>query len=185
MSMQHALHVLGETGEPRPTPPVGESLSESLPSLKPLCTAAGWPCLERAPGHWMVEMEGTPGFCQAEITLLNGDLHLRVILGEWQILPLPCEEAITHLLLRAGAIFRMARPAIETQGPRRRAMLLARLPVADLDTDLLHALSALSVGAARMLQEVGALQRPEIAANYLAMTSSRLEETRTRRDDDE
>ncbi|HLV79391.1 MAG TPA: hypothetical protein VKT32_03885 [Chthonomonadaceae bacterium] len=167
--MRQALRVVeqGEAGSD--TGDAGEAPPTNAPDVKALCLEAGWPIIERAPGRWAVELEGVPSFSQAEIVMQGETLHLAVFLAEWKTLPESCSEAIAHLLLTASGAFRMIRAALQPADGMQRALLLTRLPVTDVETDLLHALRALSVGAAATLQEVEALRNPAIAQEYQAM----------------
>ncbi len=174
--LQQALDFLCKTA---PLNPLPQSKPEAdYTALKAICSETGWPVLERSPGTLLVELEGTPSFSQAEITLHHHGLVVSVLLGEWdEQLPDICTQAITHLLLRACQLFRMVRSASEVKVNTHRALLLVSLEAADLETDLPMALSALSVSAARMKHELLALKQVDIASTYLAMTSGKLKET--------
>lgn len=170
--MQQILQTLS-----RPVEPVHEVLREDCPEVAPICAEAGIPCQQRGPGRWVVELERAPAFCQAEMTLEEGHIALTVVLAEWDGTEgANGRAALTHLLLRAGDVFRMVCGCVETDGPKRRALLLVRLPAAHLETDLPHALNALSVAADRLQREAAALQNPEIAGIYLAMQTGRMTE---------
>jgi len=139
--------------------------------LRRVCEDAGWKFTERSTGKFVVDLEAQGGFFQAVVEPRSVGAHVSAEVARWDALAESSRHALAVLLLRAGALVRMARPAIEeneTHVGARFEAVFSGLPRA---FELAHAFSALSVACSLCGREAGAVQDEIIAKEYLTIGS--------------
>jgi hypothetical protein len=139
--------------------------------LRRICDDVGWKFTERSAGKFVVDLEAQGGFFQALVEQRTVGAHVSAEVARWDALAESSRHALAVLLLRAGALVRMARPAIEeheTQIGARFEVSFNTLPGA---SELAHALSALSVACSLCGREARAVQDEIIAREYLTIGS--------------
>jgi len=139
--------------------------------LRRVCEDAGWKFTERSTGKFVVDLEAQGGFFQALVEQRSVGAQVSTEVARWESLAESSRHALAVLLLRAGALVRMARPAIEeneTQVGARFEVVFTDLPRA---FELAHALSALSVACSLCGREARAVQDENIAKEYLPIGS--------------
>jgi hypothetical protein len=166
---------------PRPS---GRDGPPEPPDVRELCREAGWEFTERASGTLSVGLDAGKGACRALIGHGPGrPVRLAVELAAGRALTPAARRAVGLLGLRAGAIVRMVRGAVEEDGsdaeaepsgPDRRSRNAAvRLEVvlgpAPTPARIDHALSALSVAWRMCGREALALCGQRAAKEYLSV----------------
>jgi len=142
-----------------PEPPV-----EKL-HLKDLCTAAGWPFIERGPDKLLIELE-TPGqFWQAVLVRAGCGVHLSCELGPVVSPAAESRDAIAQFLLSASGVLRLARAAVSVGAARLEVAFVAPPRAAEISS----ALESLSVGVQLCGEELKTLQDPAIARRFLEL----------------
>lgn len=137
--------------------------------LRRVCEEIGWRFTERSAGKLVVDLEAQGGFFQATVEQRSVGARVSAEVARWNALAESSRHALAVLLLRAGALVRMARPAIEedeSQIGARFEVVFKELPRA---FELAHALSALSVACALCGREARAVQDEIIAREYLTI----------------
>ena len=139
--------------------------------LRRVCEDTDWKFTERSTGKFVIDLEAQGGFFQAIVEQRSRGAHVSAGIARWDALAESSRHALAVLLLRAGALVRMARPAIEedeTQIDARFEVAFSELPRA---FELGHALSALSVACSLCGREARAVQDENIAKEYLTIGS--------------
>ena len=139
--------------------------------LRRVCEDAGWKFTERSTGKLVVDLEAQGGFFQAVVEPRSVGAHVSAEVARWDALAESSRHALAVLLLRAGALVRLARPAIEeneTEVGARFEVVFSELP---RSFELAHAFSALSVACSLCGREAGAVQDEIIAKEYLTIGS--------------
>ena len=139
--------------------------------LRRVCEDTGWKLTERSAGKFVVDLEVQSGFFQATVEQRSVGAHVSAEVARWNALAESSRHAVAVLLLRAGALVRMVRPAIEedeSQIGARFEVVFRKLPRA---FELAHALSALSVACSLCGREAKAVQDENIAKAYLTIGS--------------
>jgi len=139
--------------------------------LRRVCDDAAWKFTERSTGKFVVDLEAQGGFFQAVVEQRSAGAYVSAEVARWDALAESSRHALAVLLLRAGALVRMVRPAIEeheTQIGARFEVSFNTLPKA---VELAHALSALSVACSLSGREARAVQDEIIAREYLTIGS--------------
>jgi len=150
-----------------------------VPDVISLCAAGAWPCVEREAGLWMVQLEGTSSYCQAEVTAQGAELRLAVPLAPWPS-DAVTQDAVCRFLLTASGTFRIVAASLTEADQQTRTLLSTRVPFARAAT-LPVALAALSVAARHTLRETRALANPIVASQFLARCASHLGSAGSRR----
>lgn len=147
-------------------------LADVQPDLARLCEEAGWKATPRGDAACVVELECPGAFHQATVAAHGAGVRAFVSLPK-------CDEsvAIHLLLLTAGGAVRMARPTIESSEGRVNAAFEVSFPTVPAAAHLAHALAALSVACRLCAEELRALQDPDVAREFLALS-----ETQTRKE---
>ena len=152
--------------------PASDNQEAATPQhLRRVCEDAGWKFTERSTGKFVVDLEAQGGFFQATVEQRSVGAHVSAEVARWNALAESSRHALAVLLLRAGALVRMVRPAIEedeSQIGARFEVVFRELPRA---FELAHALSALSVACSLCGREAKAVQDENIAKEYLTIGS--------------
>lgn len=139
--------------------------------LRRVCEDIGWKFTERAAGKYVVDLEAQGQFFQATVEQRSVGARVSTEVTRSNALSESSRHALAMLLLRGGALVRMARPAIEeseSQIGARFEVVFSELPRA---FELAHALSALSVACSLCAREAKAVQDDIIAKEYLTIGS--------------
>ncbi len=156
----------GECNAPAP----GEA-DGSVETVAALCEEAGWPAEDRS-GRLSVKLAVSEAAGRATLDVAPGG-GVRAITplevgdpGGW---PPSCRTALGRLVLVAGRVVRMARPAWSSEDGKLCFMLSFDSPPAA--AELGHAFSALSVARRLCAREAVALRDEKVAAAYLGAGS--------------
>jgi hypothetical protein len=139
--------------------------------LRRVCEDVGWKFTERASGKYVVDLEAPGEFFQATVEQRSAGARVSAEVARLNAPAESSRHALAMLLLRAGALVRMARPAIEedeSQIGARFEVVFRELPRA---FELAHALSSLSVACTLCGREAKAVQDEIIAKEYLTIGS--------------
>jgi len=137
--------------------------------LLDLCREAGWGGRERSQGSVVVDLETGGEFYQATLTESpSAGLHAWVELARCGI-SRSSRAALGVLLLTAGGLVRMARPAVDENLEPASTRFEVRLPPTSGSSELDHGLSALSIACRLCGSEARALQDEALARQYLAV----------------
>lgn len=139
--------------------------------LRRVCGDAGWKFTERSAGKFVVDLETQCGFFQAVVEQRSVGAHVSAEVARWNALAESSRHALAMLLLRAGALVRMARPAIEEDETQIGARFEVGFSEQPRAFELAHALSALSVACSLCGREARAVQDEIIAREYLTIGS--------------
>ena len=153
--------------------PSGIAPAVSQAELKRLCDEAEWPCTPRDDGSCTVELEYPGSFMQASLAPRDCGVRVSVPLERFPESAAESVSALGILLLSAGSAMRMVRPACETADGKvspRLEVVFSSVPAA---AQLAHALSSLSVACQFCAEEVKALQDPNVAREFLALSKTK------------
>jgi hypothetical protein len=137
--------------------------------LHRLCSDAGWSFTERSAGKLAVDLDARGGFYQALIEQRNGGAYVSVEVALCDALGATSRQAMSVLLLKTGALVRLARPSIEENETQIAARFEVRFATRPGAVELGHALSSLSVACSLCGREVWAIKDEGIARAYLAI----------------
>jgi hypothetical protein len=174
MDMKSALarfHEQKPVGSVKPRPAFDDREAAKPENLRRVCEDIGWKFTERAAGKYVVDLEAQGEFFQATVeqrsvgALVSADVTRSNALSE------SSRHALAVLLLRAGAIVRMARPAIEEDESQIGARFEVAFGEQPRAFELAHALSALSVACSLCAREAKAMRDEIIAKEYLTIGS--------------
>jgi hypothetical protein len=147
---------------PLPRPPL---------DLPRLCREAGWPCVEKADGPVLLELEiddATP-FQQAAIeSTKEGGLAIRVETASFGELRPACGEALGLFFLTTCGAIPLLRPVAGRREEREVVDLQVLLPSGTTPAELALALEACSLGYQLSSLEARALEDESLAREYLA-----------------
>jgi hypothetical protein len=154
-------------GDSRGDEPVGPV---STGELERLCEEAGWVSSQRSSGRLAVELEGTEGFCQAQLgRRADGAVALSVEFDDGQPALGVCGEAMAIFLLRCCGWLRMVRSVGASAGEGASPRFEVIFAVGPSPSELSEALAALSVCVRFNSRELLVLARSEVVArSYLA-----------------
>jgi len=138
--------------------------------LVALCGDTGWDCAERASGSVSVGLDVPSGAYRALVAARQEDVvSLSVDVADCESMKARSRNALGLMLLTASGIVRMVRAAAGASGDRQMARLEVIAGPAPTATELVHALSALSVACRLCGAEARALQGDEeVARRYLS-----------------
>jgi hypothetical protein len=174
MDMKSALarfHEQKPVGSVKPRPAFDDREAAKPENLRRVCEDIGWKFTERAAGKYVVDLEAQGEFFQATVEQRRVGSRVSADVTRSNALSESSRHALAVLLLRAGAIVRMARPAIEedeSQIGARFEVVFGEQPRA---FELAHALSALSVACSLCAREAKAMRDEIIAKEYLTIGS--------------
>lgn len=158
-----AAEVDAATSAPADDAPAGEDLGE-------LCSQAGWEHRQRASGRVSVALPvGTESYHAILDRTPAGALRAAVELGTVAKPSRPTRQALGLLLLTAGGLVRMVRPAAETEGSAARLSFEMVFDLPPSAGELSHALAALSVACRLCGREARVLEDQAVAAEYLSV----------------
>jgi hypothetical protein len=154
-------------GDSRGDEPVGPV---STGELERLCEEAGWVSSQRSSGRLAVELEGTEGFCQAQLgRRADGAVALSVEFDDCHPAASACGEALAIFLLRCCGWLRMVRSVGASAGEGASPRFEVIFAVGPSPSELSEALAALSVCVRFNSRELLVLARSEVVArSYLA-----------------
>jgi len=125
---------------------------------------------ERSGGRYAVDLETRRGRVKTAVVERVGiGMKVSLELGNLEGLTADSGSAIVHLLLRAGAEVRLARPVMD---PRQSVAFEVRLEVTSGEEDLEAACLALTAAADVCDAEFGTLKDERIASLYLLATGT-------------
>lgn len=145
----------------------------SQEALTLLCAEAEWPCTARGDGTCVVELECPGAFMQASLLPLGDGLRIFVPLANIADSSAESVSAMSVLLLSAASAMRMARPVCESADGKVSPRLEVVFSAAPAAAQIAHALSGLSVACQFCAQEVQALQDPNVAREFLALSKTK------------
>jgi hypothetical protein len=156
----------GEAG----SAPVVPSPEESEPvDLKALCSAAGWPYVERSNRKLAVELEVAGGFSHALLRPVGRGVNVSWEIATLDSLSDECRQAVGGFLLAASGLVRMGRASVNTAGSSPVAQFVVIFGTPPSPSEISNALESLSVGCSLCGEEIKMLQAPAIAERYLAL----------------
>lgn len=166
-------------GEPCQPPPGETAPAVSPDEIQRLCAEAGWPATPRNDGSCAVELECPGAFVQATLAPRGAGVRASVQLASLAASAAGSVAAAGLLLLTTGGVVRLARPVMETDGGKVLPRLEAAFSTSPTAAQLAHALAGLSVAWQLCAEEAGALQDPDLAREFLALsnTTKRKEKT--------
>jgi len=153
--------------DPTPAITASDSAGEAAVDLDARLREVGWPAEVRPDGSLSVDLDVPEEFLAAEIETRAGETRCAVSLAAPESLDTTAWHATAMLLLRAGAVIRLARPVLSQPGgaPRFEVALGGDPSPKELD----HALAALAVACRLFAREVDIVQRsPAVATRVLA-----------------
>ena len=164
---------LGLLGGGERQPPSGIVPAVSQDEIKRLCDEAEWPWTPRDDGSCAVELEYPGSFMQASLAPCGGGVRVSVPLERFAEPAAESVSALSVLLLSAGSAMRMVRPVCKTAEGKvspRLEVVFSSVPAA---AQIAHALSGLSVACQFCAEEVRALQDPNVAREFLALSKTK------------
>ncbi|MEK6324276.1 MAG: hypothetical protein AABN33_21770 [Acidobacteriota bacterium] len=156
---------------PRESPSVqSEGADKSrVQELQRLCGDAGWPFIERSAGKLVVDLEARGGFYQALVEQRSAGADVSVEVALFDDLAPTSRQALSALLLKTGALVRLARPSIEKKENQIAARFVVGFATMPAAAELAHALCSLSVACSMCGREARAIKDETIARDYLAI----------------
>jgi hypothetical protein len=147
----------------------GRADETRLQELKRLCADAGWPFTERSEGMLAVELDTPEGFYQALVEQQHAGARVSTEITRCASLGETSRQALSALLLKCGALVRLARPSIEETDNSVAARFEVSFGGMPTAIEVRSALSSLSVACAICSREARVLGDPSIAKQYLAI----------------
>lgn len=136
--------------------------------LRTLAEEAGWAFTERQDGRVAFPLPSPSGTLSVTLQARGtGGVRVWVPLAELAEISTPSRHALALLLLRAGTVLRLARPAFATDGEQTSACLEVVFDSAPIAGELTQALESLAVGVALAATEAKLLCEEQTAREYL------------------
>lgn len=141
-----------------------ERCSEAIRSR---CGETVWQFSERSPGNLVIDLNAEAGFYQAVVQARGEGALVSAEIARWEQLPQLSRQALGLLLLKAGALLRLVRPAVEEHeshiGARFEVRFTSMPSAAELDLSF----SFLSVACSLCGREARAVEDVVVAREYL------------------
>jgi hypothetical protein len=155
----------------KPTYSIEQGVSDEsrLEELRRRCDNAGWPFTERSEGKLAVELDTPEGFYQALVEQQDAGARVSIEITRCASLGETSRQALSALLLKCGALVRLARPSIEETDNSVAARFEVSFGGMPTAIEVRSALSSLSVACAICGREARVLGDPSIAKQYLAI----------------
>ena len=160
------FHARQDPAPPEPAP----APAAAGPDMGTLAGETGWSFTERQDGRIAFELPSPAGALTATLQARDGGgLRVWVSLAALDELSTPSRHALAVLLLRAGWVLRLARPAFALDGGQTSACLEVVFDSAPLAAELTQALESLAVGVGLAAAEAKLLCEEQTAREYLTV----------------
>ena len=142
----------------------------TAPDLRALAAGTGWAFTERQDGGLAFELSSQDSSMMAAMhETVHGGVRAWVRLASLEELPAVSRDALAVLLLRAGSVLRLARPAFAPDDGRTSACLEVVFDTAPAGDELRLALESLAVGVTLAAREAKFLCDEQTAREYLTV----------------
>jgi hypothetical protein len=140
--------------------------------LQRLCSDAGWRFVERSAGKLAIDLDARGGFYQAIVEQRGAGANLSVEIAQTETLAETSRQAMAALLLKTGALVKLARPSVEEHENEVLARFEVRFSAMPNAIELKHALSSLSVACTMCGREARMIKDEVVAREYLAIAGA-------------